>query len=109
MSRNYPYGTIARQSPKGDKMGRHRNQIEQIERQISEVNHDIDLLLSDLSLHILTLESPVIIGDNRRPYQNLKQAKELLDEYERKIVLMQKLKEGVLDANGRIRRLKGRI
>ncbi len=90
-------------------MGRHRNQIEQIERQISEVNHDIDLLLSDLSLHILTLESPVIIGDNRRPYQNLKQAKELLDEYERKIVLMQKLKEGVLDANGRIRRLKGLI
>jgi cell division protein FtsL len=90
-------------------MGRHRNQIEQIERQIGEVNHDIDLLFSDLSLHILTLESPVIIGDNHLPYQNLKQAKELLDDYERKIVLMQKLKEGVLDANGRIRRLKGLI
>src|SRR5690554_5167450 len=44
LSRNYPYGTIARQSPKEDKMGRHRNQIEQIERQIGEVNHDIDLL-----------------------------------------------------------------
>ncbi len=109
MSRNYPYGTIARQSPKEDRMGRHRNQIEQIERQIGEVNHDIDLLFSDLSLHILTLESPVIIGDNHLPYQNLKQAKELLDDYERKIVLMQKLKEGVLDANGRIRRLKGLI
>ncbi len=90
-------------------MGRHRNQIEQIERQIGEVNHDIDLLLSDLSLHILTLESPLIIGDNHHPYQNLKQAKELLDDIERKIVLMQKLKEGVLDANGRIRRLKGLI
>jgi len=109
LSRNYPYGTIARQSPKEDRMGRHRNQIEQIERQIGEVNHDIDLLFSDLSLHILTLESPVIIGDNHLPYQNLKQAKELLDDYERKIVLMQKLKEGVLDANGRIRRLKGLI
>ncbi len=90
-------------------MGRHRNQIEQIERQIDEVNHDIDLLLSDLSLHILTLESPVIVGENHHPYQNLKQAKELLDDYERKIVLMQKLKEGVMDANGRIRRLKGLI
>ncbi len=90
-------------------MGRHRNQIEQIERRISEVNHDIDLLLSDLALHLLTLETPIIVEGNLLPYQNLKQAKELLDEYERKIVLMQKLKEGVMDANGRIRRLKGLI
>ena len=61
-------------------MGRHRNQIEQIERRISEVNHDIDLLLSDLALHLLTLEP--LLWREPLPYQNLKQAKELLDEYE---------------------------
>lgn len=109
MSRNYLYVTIARHSKKEELMARLRNQIEEIERQIGEVNHDSELLLTELALHLLTLDNPLIIGGSAQPYEMLQKEKVLLDEYERKIGLMLELKEGVEDANGRIKGLKALI
>ena len=45
-------------------MGRQRSQIEVVERQISVVDHDMEVLLAELGMHVLSLRQPVVTGDS---------------------------------------------
>ncbi|MDD3822802.1 MAG: hypothetical protein PHR90_05015 [Sphaerochaetaceae bacterium] len=90
-------------------MGRQRSQIEVVERQIAVVDHDMEVLLAELGMHVLSLRQPVVGGDLSDAYQALAKEKSLLDNLTARISHLQQLGRSLQDANSHINTLKQRI
>lgn len=90
-------------------MGRQRNQIEVVERQISVVDHDMEVLLAELGMHILELRQPVLPDDAVATYHQLAQDKTILDDIDARIDNLRHIGQRLLDAHARISKLKQSI
>ncbi len=90
-------------------MGRQRNQIEVVERQISVVDHDMEVLLAELGMHILELRQPVLPDDAVPTYHHLSREKSVLDDMDARIENLRHIGQSLLDANARIATLKQSI
>lgn len=87
-------------------MGRQRSQIEVVERQITVVDHDMEVLSAELGLHVLQLRQPVISGDSAPVYKALATEKSILDDLDARLLHLQQLGQSLQDANARISQLR---
>ncbi|MGH0053292.1 MAG: hypothetical protein ACQ5SW_07890 [Sphaerochaetaceae bacterium] len=90
-------------------MGRQRSRIEVVERQISVVDHDMEVLFAELGMHVLSLRQPFITGDAKQAYQSLLVEKSALDDLDARILHLRQLGQSLQDASSRISKLKDMI
>ncbi|HCG62883.1 MAG TPA: hypothetical protein DIW48_14425 [Sphaerochaeta sp.] len=90
-------------------MGRQRSQIEVVERQISVVDHDMEVLLAELGMHVLSLRQPVVTGDSATAYQPLVREKSVLDDLDARILHLQQIGQSLQDANTSIGTIRSKL
>lgn len=90
-------------------MGRQRSQIEVVERQISVVDHDMEVLLAELGMHVLSLRQPVVTGDSASAYQPLVKEKSVLDDLDARILHLQQIGQSLQDANTSIGTIRSKL
>lgn len=90
-------------------MGRQRSQIEIVERQISVVDHDLDVLLAELGMHVMALRQPVASGPSGEAYREVAKERTLLEDLEAKISHLEQVGRSLQNAQAHIQGLKKKI
>jgi chromosome segregation ATPase len=90
-------------------MGRQRSQIEVVERQITVVHHDMEVLLAELGMLILDLPQPVVADGSADLYHRLVQEKAKLDDCDARIENLKQIEQSLHDAHARIVQIKSSV
>lgn len=109
MSRNGCYGTMPLTRGKGASMGRQRNQIDVVDRQIKVVDHDLSILLGEFGMHLLQREAIEQETTAHSLYLHLLEAKQELDNLALRSSSLKEIAQNLQDLNAHIRKLRKEI
>jgi chromosome segregation ATPase len=109
LSRNGCYGTMPLTRGKGASMGRQRNQIDVVDRQIKVVDHDLSILLGEFGMHLLQREAIEQETTAHSLYLHLLEAKQELDNLALRSSSLKEIAQNLQDLNAHIRKLRKEI
>jgi chromosome segregation ATPase len=94
---------------KGASMGRQRNQIDVVDRQIKVVDHDLSILLGEFGMHLLQREAIEQETTAHSLYLHLLEAKQELDNLALRSSSLKEIAQNLQDLNAHIRKLRKEI
>lgn len=90
-------------------MGRQRNQIDVVDRQIKVVDHDLSILLGEFGMHLLQREAIEQETTAHSLYLHLLEAKQELDNLALRSSSLKEIAQNLQDLNAHIRKLRKEI
>jgi chromosome segregation ATPase len=94
---------------KGASMGRQRNQIDVVDRQIKVVDHDLSILLGEFGMHLLQRGAVEQESAAYSLYLHLFEAKQELDNLALRSTSLKEIAQNLQDLNAHIRKLRKEI